>query len=104
MRRVKGLNPLFAAAEKVKLTGRRCVLRSLIGRLKNALADADEALSEEIAELGCFLAAVLHNKPCHCCIIFTRRSHLALYRNRFLKRLDFDHGHRESGLSPPSAL
>ena len=43
MRRVKGLDllgTLKSHAQTLKLTGRRCVLRSLIGRLKNALADA----------------------------------------------------------------
>lgn len=106
MRRVKGLSTLrelAAAAATVKLTGRRCALKTLIGRLRTALVQQGETLPEAVEEIGCFLAAVLHNKPCHCCIIFTRRSHQALYRNRFLRNQHFDYGYRESGLSPPTS-
>jgi len=94
------LHAISATVAALKNARRRCVVLSLLGRLKKLQSAAKEG--DAPPEAAGLLSAA--PTPCHCCLIFTRKSHLALYRNRFLKRFQLDHGHRESGLSPPTSL
>jgi len=49
--------------------------------------------------LPCFCTA--QKTPCHCCRLFTRRSHLRLMLTCALGDAQFEYYHRQSGLSPP---
>lgn len=116
MKRVKGLkgryfnlHAIMAVSTSVTLEKEKSALfagsfqRS--GSKQSAEDDEDEA-PPGLFETPCeYLPALFtNNKPCHCCKVFTLRSHLILFYNRFLKCLHFDHGYRESGLSPPPTL
>ena len=114
MKRVKGLkgryfnlHAIMAVSTSVTLEKEKSALfagASLRSGSKQSTEDEEDEAPPGLLETPseCLLAVFTNNKPCHCCKVFTLRSHLVLFYNRFLKRLDFDHGHRESGLSPPS--